>query len=56
MAPCCSSHSASISEEILGYIRELPTASRSESGGEPSPRSNQNDLWSRTRQTAAAVE
>ena len=54
MAPCCSSHSASISEEILGFGRELPT--ESEEGEEPTPRAGGKGLGSRTRPTASAVE
>ena len=35
MASCRSSHPASVSEEILGFGRELPT--ESEEGEEPTP-------------------
>ena len=54
VAPCCSSHSASISEEILGSGRKLPT--ESEEGEEPTPLAGGKDLGSRTRPTAPAVE
>ena len=43
-----------IPEEILGFARELPE--ESQRGGEPTPRSSQNDLWSRARQIVATVE
>ena len=54
MAPCRSSHPASVSEEILGFGRELPT--ESEEGEEPTPLAGGKGLGSRTRPTASAVE
>ena len=54
MAYCCSSSLASISEEVLGFGRELPT--ESEEGEEPTPRAGGKDLGPRTRPTAPAVE
>ena len=52
MAPCCSSHSASISEEILGSGRKLPT----ESEEARETRTSGESLGSRPRPTASAVE
>ena len=54
MAPYCPNTSACISEEILGFGRELPTDS--EEREEPTSRTSGEVLWTRTRPAAAAAE
>ena len=54
MAYCCSSSLASLSEEILGSVREPPTDSHR--CGQPASSSSKIDLRTRARPTAAAVE
>ena len=54
VAHYCPNTSACISEEILGFGRELPTDS--EEREEPTPRTSGEVLWTRTRPAVAAAE